>query len=730
MHTASTRHRSRTTRPALLPLLGLGLSLATLHCLPRVQAAEHRISPGQAPQPVLDAAAAGDRLVFEPGLHQHAPGRHRALLYVDKPVEIILSAGATLKLADHATQLEAEPEVTTDQDAGKKLDDLQVGGKFDLSSPSIYTLRIDSEAGTNGSDADTFSWGVFQHIDNPEGSSASTQHQPGSRFGETPQTKVRITGEWQELSHGVQVRFAAKRGHNQGSVWFITYDGPEAYGIRIGHGRQPSFIENVRVAGKGTIDMNTTHNVQPGFLVKNINACVLVHGRVRHVLVEGITMQDTNRSVMCYGEHSGRFLPGGAVGEGESFDADDITIQHTRTLNPNGAAYLLGHPSFRGRLTHVRCNHNYMETAVTAIEPNFNLDGYEVIGNVIKSGGLAIHCWRHSRAGTIADNLRIHDNTGKSVVVLGAPRGWQAPEPPVQRNNRNHLGDAPPPAKSQPAAQPQAAAPTTTPAAPFGRRVLVSDYSGDKVALIAADGKVEWEHPAKKPQDVWLLPSGNILFSHLRGAQEVTPLHEAVWHYDSPEKTEVQGCQPLTDGRVLIVECGTSRLLEVARDGHIVREIRIPVGTASMHNQMRGSQRTADGRYLVSAKEQRLIFELSAEGQVLHQVPVPGDPHDVRELPNGHLLVATGEGASLLELDRQGHTLWSLSKDDLPDLPLHLVSSFDRLANGHTVVVNWLGHGHLGSTAQFFEVDANKKILRRFTDHAHFKSVSKVRVLE
>jgi hypothetical protein len=89
-----------------------------------------------------------------------------------------------------------------------------------------------------------------------------------------------------------------------------------------------------------------------------------------------------------------------------------------------------------------------METSLTAIEPNFNLDGYEVIGNVIKSDGQAIHCWRHSKNGVVADNLRVHDNSGKPVVVLGAPRGWQPPEPPRQENNRNHLAD---PTTSSPA---------------------------------------------------------------------------------------------------------------------------------------------------------------------------------------------------------------------------------------------------------------------------------------
>lgn len=395
-----------------------------------VHAAEHRISPGENPQTVLDAAAPGDKLVFLPGLHQHGLGQHRAILYVDKSVQIELSDGATLKLADGACRPESVGEITTDQDAGKKLDDLEIGGNFnqrrsssegaELYGSTVYTLVIEQEG--KGDAPDTFRWGDGKLFD-------------------TPHRGIPITGDWQELSHGVKVRFASRTGHNAGSLWFVSYDGPEAYGIRIGHGRQQEYIENVTIRGRGTIDLNASQNALPSGLVKNINACVLVHGRVRGVRVEGITMTDTMRSVMVYGEHTGQFLSGGAVGPGESFDAEDIAIERTRTLNPKGAGYLLGHPSFRGALRNVRCNHNYMETGQTAIEPNFNLDGYEVIGNVMKSDGQAIHCWRHSKNGVVADNLRVHDNTGKPVVVVNAPRGWQSPEPPVLRNNRNHLTD-------------------------------------------------------------------------------------------------------------------------------------------------------------------------------------------------------------------------------------------------------------------------------------------------
>lgn len=409
--------------------------LAFSACLfaPSLFAAEHLIQPGEAPQPVMDRAAPGDRIVFMPGLHQHGLSRHRAILYVDKAVEIELREGATLKLADQVCKKEPVGEITTDQDSRKKLDDLEIGGAHDLSGPgkdghelygsTVYTIRIDSEGGSDG--ADTFAWG--------DGKLFELQHK-----------QVPITGDWQPLSHGVKIRFGSKTGHSKGSLWFVSYDGPEAYGIRIGHGRQPDYIENVRIHGKGSIDLNMENNAQPSGLVKNINACVLIHGRVRHVHVSDITMTNTMRSVMCYGEHTGEFLPGGKTGPGESFDAEHITIERTRTLNPGGAAYLLGHPSFRGQLRNVKCNHNYMETGLTSIEPNFNLVGYEVIGNVIKSDGQAIHCWRHSRDGIVADNLRIHDNTGRPVVMVNSPGGWEAPEPPVMRNNRNHLGDPPP----------------------------------------------------------------------------------------------------------------------------------------------------------------------------------------------------------------------------------------------------------------------------------------------
>jgi hypothetical protein len=227
-----------------------------------------------------------------------------------------------------------------------------------------------------------------------------------------------------------------------------------------------------------------------------------------------------------------------------------------------------------------------------------------------------------------------------------------------------------------------------------------------------------------------MLSNGNILFSHLRGAREVTPGHDVVWSYRAPQEAEVHGCQPLPDGRVMVVECGTKRLVEVERDGTIAREIAVPVKTTKPHDQIRGCRRTLDGRFLVSAKGDRAVLELGADGSLVRTITTPGDPHEVRELPGGSILIACGEGEAMLEVARDGSVTWKLGTQDVPNNPLRLVSGFQRLPDGHTVVVNWLGHGYLATTAQFFELDADKRIVRQFTDHGRFVSINKVQLLD
>ena len=190
----------------------------------------HYIQPGENPQTILDDAAPGDKLAFLPGQHEHSLRKHQSLLYVDKPIDIELMEGAVLKLADNHTTLELEPELTIDHGAVKTLNDFSAGGRYDGGLGSvIFTIKIDGEGGDGR--PDSFSW--------------VSGWGPGSTRGAF-QANVPITGDWQPLSHGVEIKFDSRNGHSLGSFWALSYDGRESYGIRVGHGTQPDYNESVR----------------------------------------------------------------------------------------------------------------------------------------------------------------------------------------------------------------------------------------------------------------------------------------------------------------------------------------------------------------------------------------------------------------------------------------------------------------------------------------------------
>jgi len=260
---------------------------------------------------------------------------------------------------------------------------------------------------------------------------------------------------------------------------------------------------------------------------------------------------------------------------------------------------------------------------------------------------------------------------------------------------------------------------------------LCCDSVANKVCVVSAEGKIEWEYAATHPQDCWLLPDGNYLFCFKTGALELKPDKTKVWEYKAPDKTEVHACQPLPDGLVLIAETGSARLIEVDREGKIVKEIKLSPGPkVSTHDQFRGTRKTRDGHYLVCFKGDHKVVELDSNGKVLRELPTDGDVHEVIALAKGHLLLSCGEGHKVVEIDHTGNTVWELKQNDLPGNQLQLAAGCQVLPNGNLIICNYLGHGHLGRQPQFVEITREKKILWEFADHQNFKSINQIQLLD
>jgi len=265
-----------------------------------------------------------------------------------------------------------------------------------------------------------------------------------------------------------------------------------------------------------------------------------------------------------------------------------------------------------------------------------------------------------------------------------------------------------------------------------GKWFACGDYSGKKIFLVGPDGKVAWEYASGVCNDLWVLPSGNFLMNTGCGVREVTRDKQVVFDYQS--QSEIYACQRLANGNTFVGECNSGRLLELAPDGRVVKQLRLlPEGADGGHVYMRNARQLATGNYLVTHYGEEKVSEYDPQGKCVWTVPAPGGPHTAVRLPDGHTLIATGDKRKdprLLEVDAQARMVWELSNQDLPGAPLRFLTGFQRLPNGNTLVSNWLGHGQFGQASHLLEVAPDKHVVWSYANHTDMRTISAVQVLD
>lgn len=249
-------------------------------------------------------------------------------------------------------------------------------------------------------------------------------------------------------------------------------------------------------------------------------------------------------------------------------------------------------------------------------------------------------------------------------------------------------------------------------------RFIANCVSQGRAVLIAEDGAIEWEMGGVNGiQDSWVLGNGNYLLSLRNGVKEVTPNKQVVWEYKGPADIELHSAQPIENGNVLALECGTKRLVEIDRSGKVVKEIPLQ-SDAKRHVQFRTARKTARGTYWVAYLAEGKVRELDGNGAVLRELKVADGhkhAHGVQELPNGNLLVSTAAGGEVKEFDADGNMVWHLSTDDMLAAGIQTTgysAGVQRLPNGNTMVSVY--HGN----PQFFEVTPDKKMVWKYHNEA------------
>jgi outer membrane protein assembly factor BamB len=274
------------------------------------------------------------------------------------------------------------------------------------------------------------------------------------------------------------------------------------------------------------------------------------------------------------------------------------------------------------------------------------------------------------------------------------------------------------------------------------RRLLAADYSTKRIAMLGADGGIQWQDQVKDIPDLHLLPGGNILFQRsFQQLVEVNPrTGQVVWEYDAGKlngnegkRVEVHAFQRLADGTTMVAESGPGRLIEVDRDGKIVRQMKLQVQNPDAHSDTRLVRKLANGHYLVAHERDGAVREYAPDGKVVWEYEVPLFGMERRgghgpeawgnqvfaalRLPNGNTLISTGNGHSVLEVTPGKQIVWSLKQNELPGITLAWVTTLQVRPNGNLI----LGNCHAGpENPQIVEITRDKKVVWTFKDFRNF----------
>lgn len=244
---------------------------------------------------------------------------------------------------------------------------------------------------------------------------------------------------------------------------------------------------------------------------------------------------------------------------------------------------------------------------------------------------------------------------------------------------------------------------------------LCTDTSGMNLLEFDPDGNVIWKkHIGKICFDVWALPDGKILYCFYddgaaRDSGVVLTDREGRIFFNYSSRYEIFGCQPLPNGNVLAGELRNKRIIEIASDGSVQKQINIDYEEKNLHEAMRMPRKMADGTYIAVQPGNRRIVRYSADGNVIWSAFTRPDTFGFVEKPNGNI-VYTSQTA-LTEIDKSGRTVWEVTGEDIPQIGVKWLLGVQLLKNGNLAVCNWLGHGHDNEGTSIFEITPDKQIV-------------------
>ncbi|MBT3596651.1 MAG: hypothetical protein HN505_11835, partial [Verrucomicrobia bacterium] len=111
------------------------------------------------------------------------------------------------------------------------------------------------------------------------------------------------------------------------------------------------------------------------------------------------------------------------------------------------------------------------------------------------------------------------------------------------------------------------------------------------------------------------------------------------------------------------------------------------------------------------------VREYDMKGKVVWECHTGGEVYGAIRLDNGNTLIGNGSGHNVLEVNKEGQTVWSIEENELPGIQLVWVTTVEELPNGNFMI----GNCHAGAeNPQIIEVTRNKEVVWKFNNFEVF----------
>lgn len=250
------------------------------------------------------------------------------------------------------------------------------------------------------------------------------------------------------------------------------------------------------------------------------------------------------------------------------------------------------------------------------------------------------------------------------------------------------------------------------------------------VLMLSGEGKTLWEYPTALTHDVWLLPSGNVLFADGASVTEVTPEKKVVFKYQSEQQKGggTYACQRLENGRTMVGENSTGRVLEVDPAGKVVFTLQTSPFKPGEHHNLRMVRKLANGNYLVCHSGARVVKEYTPKGDVVWQVTPPGRlAFAAVRTPKGTTFVSSLE--QVTEYDAAGKVLWQCTREELAEGKVTNLTGMHLLPNGNLAIGCYQAYKN-GEGCGLFEITREKKFVWRYCNPSSDGTMMAVQVLD